>query len=265
LRRREVTVLARGRGAAGRPKEITMWMPGVTIRQIPLPPAPPAADPDSPPHSTNASPRQAADENPLELSARAGSTPEPTPTIPDANPISPPRPLRIVSATGPAPRAMSPVPPSGTLGSVPPSGTLGSVPPSGVSSSAPTRGTLGSVPPPVVAETAGGAGTAGAASSASGSELPALRVLSSVPSTPGSGRALAGGARRKGRRRKGKAEPGLAVPLIPVTSVGAGEGDPGAADESEDGLAAEAGAPTRAAAGEEGSVGVAGGSPAVGG
>ena len=29
LRRRKVTVIARGRGAAARPKEITMWMPGV--------------------------------------------------------------------------------------------------------------------------------------------------------------------------------------------------------------------------------------------
>lgn len=31
LRRRVVTVLARGRGAAARPKETTMWMPGVTL------------------------------------------------------------------------------------------------------------------------------------------------------------------------------------------------------------------------------------------
>ncbi len=46
LRRREVTVLARGRGAAARPKEITMWMPGVTVRPITLPPAPTAADDD---------------------------------------------------------------------------------------------------------------------------------------------------------------------------------------------------------------------------
>jgi hypothetical protein len=30
LRRREVTITARGRGAAARPREITMWMPGVT-------------------------------------------------------------------------------------------------------------------------------------------------------------------------------------------------------------------------------------------
>ncbi len=44
LRRREVTVLARGRGAAARPKEITMWMPGVTIRPFTFPPTPTTAD-----------------------------------------------------------------------------------------------------------------------------------------------------------------------------------------------------------------------------
>ncbi|MFI5492021.1 hypothetical protein [Actinoplanes sp. NPDC051859] len=31
LRRREVTVVARGRGAAARPKELTMWLPGVGV------------------------------------------------------------------------------------------------------------------------------------------------------------------------------------------------------------------------------------------
>lgn len=40
LRRREVTVLARGRGAAVRPREVTMWMPGVTIRPDVIPSAP---------------------------------------------------------------------------------------------------------------------------------------------------------------------------------------------------------------------------------
>jgi hypothetical protein len=44
LRRREVTVLARGRGSAARPKEVTMWMPGVTVRPITLPPAPAVPD-----------------------------------------------------------------------------------------------------------------------------------------------------------------------------------------------------------------------------
>ncbi|MET0414740.1 MAG: hypothetical protein ABW022_01800 [Actinoplanes sp.] len=44
LRRREVTVLARGRGAAARPKEVRLWMPGVTVRPITLPPAPAITD-----------------------------------------------------------------------------------------------------------------------------------------------------------------------------------------------------------------------------
>jgi hypothetical protein len=38
LRRREVTILARGRGAAARPKEVTLWMPGVTLNPPTLPP-----------------------------------------------------------------------------------------------------------------------------------------------------------------------------------------------------------------------------------
>ncbi|MEV0898045.1 hypothetical protein [Actinoplanes sp. NPDC049802] len=47
LRRREVTVVSRGRGAATRPREITMWMPGVTVRDA-IPPPPPSALPDPP-------------------------------------------------------------------------------------------------------------------------------------------------------------------------------------------------------------------------
>jgi len=39
LRRREVTIIARGRGAAARPKELTMWMPGITTPP-PIPPPP---------------------------------------------------------------------------------------------------------------------------------------------------------------------------------------------------------------------------------
>lgn len=37
LRRRRVTVLARGRGAADRPRELTMWMPGMSVPP-PIPP-----------------------------------------------------------------------------------------------------------------------------------------------------------------------------------------------------------------------------------
>jgi hypothetical protein len=40
LRRREVTIAARGRGAAARPRELTLWMPGIT--------ATPATDPGLP-------------------------------------------------------------------------------------------------------------------------------------------------------------------------------------------------------------------------
>ncbi len=35
LRRREVTIAARGRGAAARPRELTMWMPGITTTSLP--------------------------------------------------------------------------------------------------------------------------------------------------------------------------------------------------------------------------------------
>jgi hypothetical protein len=47
LRRREVTILARGRGAAARPKEITLWMPGLTQPppSLPTPTAGPAPSP----------------------------------------------------------------------------------------------------------------------------------------------------------------------------------------------------------------------------
>ena len=44
LRRREVTVLARGRGAAARPREATMWLPGVTVRPFTLRPTPTTSD-----------------------------------------------------------------------------------------------------------------------------------------------------------------------------------------------------------------------------
>jgi hypothetical protein len=40
LRRRRVTVMARGRGAATRPREVTLWMPGI---DMPAPPVGSAA------------------------------------------------------------------------------------------------------------------------------------------------------------------------------------------------------------------------------
>jgi hypothetical protein len=55
LRRREVTVTARGRGAAARPKEITVWMPGITIPP-PIPPAPPRPTRTLPPSPVHKAP-----------------------------------------------------------------------------------------------------------------------------------------------------------------------------------------------------------------
>jgi hypothetical protein len=50
LRRREVTVVANGRGAAARPKELTLWMPGLTARPgAPTPrPTAPRTHPEDP-------------------------------------------------------------------------------------------------------------------------------------------------------------------------------------------------------------------------
>ena len=85
LRRRQVTVLARGRGAAARPKEATMWMPGVTIRPITLPPTPGSTDRSRP--------------NPA--AAAAGGTPAPaTGRVPAAT-------AQLLPATA-APRAEAP-------------------------------------------------------------------------------------------------------------------------------------------------------------
>jgi hypothetical protein len=59
LRRREVTITARGRGAASRPKEITMWMPGITTPP-PIPPAPASSGPRTPATAPPADPAPAA-------------------------------------------------------------------------------------------------------------------------------------------------------------------------------------------------------------
>ncbi|GAA2667593.1 hypothetical protein Apa02nite_010720 [Actinoplanes palleronii] len=53
LRRREVTVVANGRGAAARPRELTFWMPGLTA----LPGSTPAARPGTPRPGSDAAPR----------------------------------------------------------------------------------------------------------------------------------------------------------------------------------------------------------------
>jgi len=61
VRRREVTITARGRGAAARPREITMWMPGVTTSPppnpapgLPSPAVPGPSLPAGPGHTTSA-------------------------------------------------------------------------------------------------------------------------------------------------------------------------------------------------------------------
>jgi hypothetical protein len=65
LRRREVTVVANGRGAAARPKELTLWMPGLTAHPgapAPRPAAPrthpgdPAIHPATPPSTSGSRP-----------------------------------------------------------------------------------------------------------------------------------------------------------------------------------------------------------------
>lgn len=114
LRRRRVRVLARGRGAAARPKEITMWMPGVTIRPLtPDPIAGPTPDQSTPDRSTRPHlvsvptdtpqqpPSPAADANPPQR-------PAPVPTSPSSPAASTGRPRR----PAPAPAGSLPSPSS---------------------------------------------------------------------------------------------------------------------------------------------------------
>jgi hypothetical protein len=70
LRRREVTITARGRGAAARPREITMWMPGITTSP-PTNPAP--GRPSAPTNPATARP---------ESETRPGPGAEPRPVAP---------------------------------------------------------------------------------------------------------------------------------------------------------------------------------------
>jgi hypothetical protein len=79
LRRRRVTILARGRGAADRPRELTMWMPGRTLR----PPIPLLTSPD---------PSSAAPSAPGSLSAAPSSPGLPAAPSSLGLPISPPAP-----------------------------------------------------------------------------------------------------------------------------------------------------------------------------
>jgi hypothetical protein len=78
LRRRKVTVVARGRGTAARPKEITMWMPGLAAPP-PLDPVP--GDPTSPRPRPTVVPAPEPDADEPAASARDadGNPPAPEP------------------------------------------------------------------------------------------------------------------------------------------------------------------------------------------
>jgi hypothetical protein len=76
LRRRKVTVIARGRGAAARPKEITMWMPGVAAAPSNSQAQGPAmrAGSGGPPAAHTPSPTRPAPVSPASASPGDGST-----------------------------------------------------------------------------------------------------------------------------------------------------------------------------------------------
>lgn len=105
LRRRRVTVMARGRGAAARPKQVTMWMPGITM--------PPAA----PPPPTSASPTSAPEESPAPTALPSpASAVLPVPSAPTTLSASPPPTTAPASpppadVTDPPTLAFTPAPP----------------------------------------------------------------------------------------------------------------------------------------------------------
>ena len=84
LRRRKVTVVARGRGTAARPKEITMWMPGLSAASFHNPP------PGSRPRPVTHEPAPGGGTAPQRSSAARGTVASVTP---------------ILSAAAEAPRA----------------------------------------------------------------------------------------------------------------------------------------------------------------
>jgi hypothetical protein len=77
LRRREVTVRARGRGAAARPKEVTMWMPGLTTRPVTIPPPPASSTPDAPPRNTRPDTAHPTDPAPPKAQPAPATAPAP--------------------------------------------------------------------------------------------------------------------------------------------------------------------------------------------
>ncbi|BCJ45413.1 hypothetical protein GCM10010168_79490 [Actinoplanes ianthinogenes] len=103
LRRREVTVVANGRGAAARPRELTLWMPGLTTRPDATPAiggGTPATSPDTRPmpvvpepsgdRAIRAVPAPADDVSPVRpASARAGDVSPARPASARAGDVSP--------------------------------------------------------------------------------------------------------------------------------------------------------------------------------
>ncbi len=97
LRRREVTVLARGRGAAARPREITVWMPGVMVRHEPIPPPSPrvAGDHSADPVATSSV--RSEDSVPLPPARPEGLVPRPSSRFPGLVSLPPPRPAGLAA------------------------------------------------------------------------------------------------------------------------------------------------------------------------
>jgi hypothetical protein len=106
LRRREVTITARGRGAAARPREVTLWLPGVTTMP---PPDPSSALPS------------------LHLPSTA--TPAPTPTAPTPTAPTPTVPTPTVpTPTVPTPTVPTPTVPTPTVPTPTPASARASTP-----------------------------------------------------------------------------------------------------------------------------------------
>ena len=101
LRRREVTVLARGRGAAARPREATMWLPGVTVRPFTLPPTPTTSDhrPDQAGLPAASGPPPAPPQQPPAATAAVRPVPAAS-----SRPKRRARPATVWSASGPVAR-----------------------------------------------------------------------------------------------------------------------------------------------------------------
>ena len=100
LRRREVTVTARGRGAAARPKEITMWLPGSTA--LPPIPPPPGQATEPPPTAPGHRPPPITAQGPPALSVVPGgraSAVVPAPAQ-GSRPAAVASDIRIVTAPG---------------------------------------------------------------------------------------------------------------------------------------------------------------------